>query len=70
MAASGRQKVSIKKVFAPIQDSIAYLADNGTDISAGDFVESMKFEEEDYVKLAQDLESLSSRGFYLHAEHA
>ncbi len=63
VAASGRQKVSIKKVFAPIQDSIAYLADNGTDISAGDFVESMKFEEEDYVKLAQDLESLSSRGF-------
>ena len=61
VAASGRQKVSIKKVFAPIQDSIAYLADNGTDISAGDFVESMKFEEEDYVKLAQDLESLSSR---------
>ena len=63
VAASGRQKVSIKKVFAPIQGSIAYLADNGTDISAGDFVESMKFEEEDYVKLAQDLESLSSRGF-------
>lgn len=63
VAASGRQKVSIKKVFAPIQEEIAYLADNGTDISAGDFVRSMKFEEGDYAKLAQDLDALSSRGF-------
>ena len=63
VAASGRQKVSIKKVFAPIQDEIAYLADNGTDISAGDFVQSMKFAKEDYVRLAKDLETLSSRGF-------
>lgn len=63
VAASGRQKVSIKKVFAPIQDEIAYLADNGTDISAGNFVQSMKFAKEDYVRLAQDLETLGSRGF-------
>ena len=63
VAASGRQKVSIKKVFAPIQEEIAYLADNGTDISAGDFVRSMKFEEGDYAKLAQDLDALSSQGF-------
>ena len=58
VAASGRQKVSIKKVFAPIQDEIAYLADNGTDISAGDFIYSMKFDEGNYPALAKDLENL------------
>lgn len=56
--ASGRQKVSIKKVFAPIQDEIAYLADNGTDIETKDFAVSMKFEDGDYKKLAQQLEAL------------
>lgn len=63
VAASGRQKVSIKKVFTPIQDEIAYLADNGTDISAGDFTYSMKFDEGDYPALAKDLENLKERGF-------
>lgn len=63
VAASGRQKVSIKKVFAPIQDEIDYIADNGTDISAGDFQHCMKFDAEDYKKLAQDLEMLNDRGF-------
>lgn len=63
VAASGRQKVSIRKVFEPIQNEIAYLADNGTDIVAGDFVRSMKFEDEDYVNLARDLELLNNRGF-------
>lgn len=63
VAASGRQKVSIQKVFAPIQKEIAYLADNGTDVDAGEFQYSMKFEEGDYPKLAKDLEQLSERGF-------
>lgn len=63
VGASGRQKVSIRKVFEPIQNEIAYLADNGTDIVAGDFVQSMKFEDEDYVGLARDLETLNDRGF-------
>ncbi|MFQ9514311.1 MAG: Cof-type HAD-IIB family hydrolase [Eubacterium sp.] len=58
VAASGRQKVSIKKVFAPIQNEIAYLADNGTDIETKDFAVSMKFEDRDYEKLAKDLEAL------------
>lgn len=63
VAASGRQKTSIKKVFAPIQDEIAYLADNGTDIVTKDFSKSMKFAEGDYLKLARDLEALADRGF-------
>lgn len=58
VGASGRQKVSIKKVFAPIQDQIAYLADNGTDIETKDFAISMKFEEDDYRKLAEELDAL------------
>lgn len=58
VAASGRQKVSIKKVFAPIQNEIAYLADNGTDIETKDFAVSMKFEQDDYEMLAKDLEAL------------
>ena len=63
--ASGRQKISVKKVFAPIQDEIAYLADNGTDIETTDFSVSMKFEEEDYKKLAQELEALGGEFQYM-----
>lgn len=63
VAASGRQKTSIKKVFAPIRDEIAYLADNGTDICTKDFSQTMKFADGDYPKLAKELESLSDRGF-------
>ena len=47
--ASGRQKPSIKKTFFQVKDDIIYLADNGTDIAAGEFVASMKFEDEDLV---------------------
>lgn len=65
VVASGRQKTSIKKVFEPVKDEIAYLADNGTDISAKDFVTSMKFQEGDYKKLAQDLEDLGSEFEYM-----
>lgn len=56
--ASGRQKVSIKKVFAPVQNQIAYLADNGTDIATQDFEVSMKFEDDDYKRLAEELQAL------------
>lgn len=65
VAASGRQKTSIKKVFAPIQDEISYLADNGTDIVTRDFAKSMKFEEGDYAKLAKDLEALGDGFTYM-----
>lgn len=58
VGASGRQKISIKKVFAPIQKEIAYLADNGTDIETKDFADSMKLENDDYEKLARELEAL------------
>ena len=65
VGASGRQKVSIKKVFAPIQNEIAFLADNGTDITTKDFAISMKFEDEDYKKLAEELETLGGKFQYM-----
>ena len=65
VGASGRQKVSVKKVFAPVQDEVAYLADNGTDIETKDFSVSMKFEEEDYKKLAEELEALGGDFEYM-----
>jgi Cof subfamily protein (haloacid dehalogenase superfamily) len=60
VVASGRQKPSIKKTFIPVKDEIIYLADNGTDISAGDFETSMKFADEDYQQLARDIKALES----------
>lgn len=65
VAASGRQKTSIKKVFASIKDEIAYLADNGTDIVTRDFAKSMKFEDGDFAKLAKDLEALGNGFTYM-----
>lgn len=65
VAASGRQKTSVKKVFEPIQDEIAYLADNGTDIKTKDFAKSMRFQEGDYEKLAKDLQALDGRFEYM-----
>lgn len=61
VAASGRQKISIKKVFRLIQDEISYLADNGTDIQTKDFAISMQFENSDYKKLAEELEALGGK---------
>jgi hypothetical protein len=58
VAASGRQKKSIRKTFEPLQDEICYLADNGSDVDAGEFVTSIKFEEGDYEKLAKDIQEL------------
>jgi hypothetical protein len=58
VAASGRQKRSLRKVFAPIKEDIAYLAENGTHIKTKDFEMSMKFEDSDYRKLAQELGEL------------
>lgn len=65
VGASGRQKVSLKKVFEPIKDEIIYLADNGTDIETKDFSVSMKFEDEDYKKLAQEIEDLGGDFQYM-----
>lgn len=67
-AASGRQKVSIKKVFAPIQNEIAYLADNGTDIQTKDFSTSMKFKDDDYKKLAIELGALDGEFEFMPAK--
>lgn len=58
IVASGRQKPSIKKTFAPMQDELIYLADNGTDIYAPDFQTSSAFREEDYQGLIKDLKEL------------
>jgi hypothetical protein len=58
VAASGRQKKSIRKTFEPMQDEICYLADNGSDIDAGEFVTSIPFEDGDYEKLSKDIEAL------------
>lgn len=58
VVASGRQKPSIKKTFSQVKDDIIYLADNGTDIAAGEFVASMKFEDEDYHQLIKDAKAL------------
>lgn len=56
--ASGRQKPSIRKTFAPVEDQLIFLADNGTDITAKDFITSMKFNDEDYRQLAADIKAL------------
>jgi hypothetical protein len=59
VVASGRQKPSIKKTFTEVQDELIYLADNGTDIQAPDFITSMKFDKEDYIQLVADINALS-----------
>lgn len=58
VVASGRQKPSIKKTFSQVKNDIIYLADNGTDIVAGEFVTSMKFEDEDYKQMIRDAKAL------------
>ncbi len=58
IVASGRQKPSIKKTFIPVMDELIYLGDNGTDIAAPDYVDSLKFVPEDYQELIKDLKSL------------
>ncbi|MCQ2491685.1 MAG: Cof-type HAD-IIB family hydrolase [Lachnospiraceae bacterium] len=58
VVASGRQKPSIKKTFIPVVDDIIYLADNGTDIAAPDYIDSLPFDEEDYQDLIRDLKSV------------
>jgi hypothetical protein len=65
VGASGRQKISIRKVFAPMQNEISVLADNGTDIETNDFEFSMKFHNDDYKKLAMELEALGGEFQYM-----
>ena len=55
--ASGRQKPSIKNTFRAMEDELIYLADNGTDITAPDYVDSYPFPEADYKELVDDLRS-------------
>lgn len=58
VVASGRQKPSIKKTFTPVVDKLIYLADNGTDITAPDYVDSLAFAPDDYQELVAHLKSL------------
>jgi Cof subfamily protein (haloacid dehalogenase superfamily) len=60
VAASGRQKPSIKKTFASVKDQLIFLADNGTDIESPDFATSVPFEEADYMGLIKDMKELSN----------
>lgn len=56
--ASGRPMVGIQIPFTPVKDDIFYMADNGTNVHAGDFSFVMKLEREDYLDLLADLQTL------------
>ncbi|MDO4942643.1 MAG: HAD family hydrolase [Lachnospiraceae bacterium] len=60
VVASGRQKTSIEKTFAPVRDEIMYVAENGTDIHTLDFHFSEYISNDDYYELLSDVRKLES----------